>query len=81
MSSHPGDAPRRGQRSDEVVLNRIAGGRTAGRDPQLVEDGRDMGADRGHTHHQPLGDLGIGQPFGQQAQDLAFSPGQEILGA
>src|SRR5215469_9363900 len=67
------------QRLDEVVLNRVAGGRTAGRDPQLIEDGSDMGTDRGHTHHQSFGDLRIGQPFGQQAQDLAFSPGQESL--
>src|SRR5215472_17004245 len=67
------------QRLDEVVLNRVAGGRTAGREPQLSEDGSDMGTDRGHTHHQSFGYLRIGQPFGQQAQDLAFSLGQQSL--
>ena len=63
-NSHQGDSPQRGQLLDEVVLNRIARGRTAGSDPQLVEDGRDMRADRRQTHHQLLGDLGIGQAFG-----------------
>jgi len=64
MNSHQGDAPQRGQRLDEMVLNRIARGSTAGSDSQLVEDGRDMCADRRQTHHQPLGDLRIGQAFG-----------------
>ena len=40
MNTHQGDSPQRGQRLDEVVLNRVAGGRAAGRDPQLIEDGR-----------------------------------------
>ena len=60
MNSQQEDATQRGQRLDEVVLNRIARSRTAGSDPQLVEDGRDMGADRRQTHHQPLSDLFIG---------------------
>ena len=38
MSTHQGDPPQRGQRLDEVVLYRVAGGRAAGRDPQLIED-------------------------------------------
>src|SRR5215470_6269369 len=79
MNSLQVDAPQRSQGSDEVVLNRIARGSGSRSDPQLVEDGGDMRADCRQAHYQPLGDLRIGQPFGQQAQDLTFSPGQESL--
>lgn len=64
MSTHQGDASRRGQGSDEVVLKGIACGGGSGSDSQLIENGRDMCADRRQTHHQPLGHLRIGQAFG-----------------
>ena len=60
MSTHQEDASRWGQGLGEMVLNGIAGGRTARIDTQLIENGGDMRSDRGQAHHQSLGDLGIG---------------------
>lgn len=31
--------------------------------------------DRAHRHHQPLGDLRVGQPAGDQGDDLLFPVG------
>ena len=65
MSLHQRGPPQGGLLLHEVMFYGIAGGSTTGSDPQLIEDGSDMGTDRGKTDHQAFGDLGIGQAFGQ----------------
>src|SRR5215468_3740839 len=48
----------------------------AARGSQLAEQVADMFLDRGQLDYQGLGDLLIGGPGGQQAQDFLLTPGQ-----
>jgi hypothetical protein len=61
---------------DEVVLNGVAGCGGPGGDPELGIDRTHMCIDRRKTDHQLLGNLDVGLPHCQQAQDLVLAPGQ-----
>lgn len=56
--------------SGEVMLDGIAGGRTARGHGQLAVDGTDMRVDGAGTEHQLVGDLLVGQAACEQAQHL-----------
>src|SRR5438445_7590669 len=43
---------------------------------QLGQDPADMGLGGRRAHHQPAGDLGVGQTLRDQHEDLAFPPGE-----
>src|SRR6266581_8243222 len=43
---------------------------------QLGQDPADMGLGGGRAHHQPAGDLGVGQTLRDQHEHLAFPPGE-----
>src|SRR6266511_1592484 len=45
-----------------------AGRLTPRRDVELAEDGGDVMVDRADRHHQPVGDLGVGEPGGVGAR-------------
>jgi hypothetical protein len=61
---------------DEVVLNGVAGCGGPGGDPELGIDRTHMCIDRRKTDHQLLGNLDVGLPHCQQAEDLVLAPGQ-----
>jgi len=46
-------------------------------DVELLEDMRDVGADRLLADEQPLGYLPVREAVGEQAQDVDLAPGQE----
>jgi hypothetical protein len=43
---------------------------------EFEEDSGDVGLDRGFADVELVGDLGVGEAAGDQAQDLAFAVGQ-----
>ena len=47
-------------------------------DPQLAVDVQNMPLRRAVCDYQPLGDILVGQPFGQQAQHHDFLFGQRL---
>ena len=58
---------------DQLALDGIAGGSSAGVDTQLTVDGGQVRVDRTGADDEPIGHLGIGQPLGHQAQHLHFA--------
>ena len=46
--------------------------------PHLDHRPADVGARRGRAHDQPLGDLVVGQPLGDQRDDLALAVGEHV---
>ena len=63
-------------RLDEMVLNGVAGCGGPGGDTELGIDRPHMRIDRRKTDHQLLGNLEVGLPHRQQAEDLVLAPGQ-----
>jgi hypothetical protein len=61
---------------EQVVLERIAGGRGSRGDAKFAIQGGGMVVDGARTDHQLLGDLGIGPALSEQAQDLHLPGGQ-----
>ena len=47
---------------------------------QLGEDAAHVELDGGDADHEPLGDLGVGKPFGHQGQHLLFPVRESIVG-
>ena len=60
------------QREGACPANRLR----AARGSQLAEQVADVFLDGGQPDHQGLGDLLIGGPGGQQAQDFLLTPGE-----
>src|SRR5439155_24496626 len=63
-------------RLDEVVLDREARGRVARGHVQLAVDRGQVVVDRARADHEPLGDLGIGEPLSEETQHLNLALGQ-----
>src|SRR5260370_38003549 len=61
---------------DQLVVNGIAGGRTARRDPELTVDRGQMPVDGARADDEMFGDLSIGQALCHQAQHLLLTRGQ-----
>ena len=51
---------------------RLGGELGAGVDVELREDVFEVGLDGGPAHEQSLGDLGVGEPFGDEGDHLLF---------
>ena len=47
---------------------------------ELAEDPLDVRRDRLRADHEPVGDLGLREPFREEAQDLALPRGQAVGG-
>ena len=60
---------------DEVVLNGVARCSGSGGDTELGIDRPHMRIDRRKADHQLLGNLEVGLPHSQQAEDLVLAPG------
>src|SRR5262245_5234178 len=62
--------------SDQLMVDRVPDrGRPRG-DAELAVDRAQVRVDRPRADDQPLGDLRVGQPLGDQAQHLDLAPGQ-----
>lgn len=70
--------PRGSGCSDEVVLQGIAGGGTAGGDLDLGVDRGEVVVDRPSADHELLGDLGIGESLGHEPQYVDLAGGQVV---
>src|SRR6266478_6348116 len=62
--------------SGEVVLNGIAGCRTARGNAQFAVDGAEVGMHGAGAEHQLFGYLGVGEALRHQAQHLYLACGQ-----
>ncbi len=62
--------------SAEGVLQGVAGGRTAGSDPQLAINRAEVRFDGQLAHNEFFGDLGIGESSCKQSQHLDLTRGQ-----
>ena len=62
--------------SDQAVPNSDGRRLTTVGCAQFAQEIGDVGASSARTDEQPLGDLGIGQPLGEEAEDFLFPPGQ-----
>src|SRR4051794_13738257 len=71
-----GRAPPRWWTSDDAEGAGAAGGLGARVHVELAEDVGEVGRDRLLSDEQPLGDLAVGQPLGEEAQDLGLARGQ-----
>ena len=61
-----------------MPLHSIAGGGTAGGDPDLAKNRGQVGVDGAAADDEVFCDLGIGEPLRQQTQDFDFAGGQVI---
>jgi hypothetical protein len=65
----------------QAVALRPEGGLGAVGDPDALEDAGQVGLDGAFGDAQVAGDLLVGQPVGDQGQDLAFAVAELVLGA
>ena len=65
---------------DQSLLPRHADGRIAGFDAELVVDRAEVRIHRAATDDEPLGDLGVAQFLGEQAEHLDFARRQGFAG-
>jgi hypothetical protein len=66
--------------SEQAEARRVCSRRCAGCEPQFGPDVGDMPMDRVPAQHQPVGDLGVAEALGDQAQDFELARGQVGLG-
>ena len=66
--------------AQQSLLPRHADGRIAGFDAELIVDRAEVSIHRAATDDQPLGDLGIAQFLGEQAEYLDFARRQRCAG-
>ena len=50
----------------------------AGAHTELAECAADVGLDGGDRHQEGCGDLGVGEPVGDECDDLAFGRGEGV---
>src|SRR5436309_2823991 len=63
---------------DQAALVRVDHRLHAVADAELLEDARDVRLGGRLADHEPLADLGVGQPAGEQVEDLALAWGQVV---
>src|SRR5947209_14424552 len=68
----------RGGRRDDPERDRARDGAGARVDAQLAGDARDVRLDRARRDDEPLRDLAVRQPRGEQFQDLALARRQRL---
>src|SRR5579884_133572 len=64
--------------SDETVAHGVGGGRGPRVDAELVEDVGDVAADGARADEEDGGDLAVGLPLGDQAQDVQLALRQPV---